>query len=171
MRLIMILIVAMLFSTAGVPSFAFTSGELTAFQNAKNLVESGIYAVNSNAGVGTTGPRSKLEINNTAAFSSEYDNGNSGTSKTIDWNNGNKQKITLTGNCTLTFTAPAGGVGNYQLLVIQDGTGSRTLTWPGTVKWAGGVASTLTLTAAGVDIISFYYNGTNYYACAALGFN
>ncbi len=151
MRLIRILMVAMLFPAAG----AFAADNVFMY----------------NVGIGTSAPRQKLEINNAAAFSSEYDNGNSGTSKTIDWNNGNKQKITLTGNCTLTFTAPAGGVGNYQLLVIEDGTGSRTLTWPGTVKWAGGVAPTLTLTAAGVDIISLYYNGTNYYACAALGFN
>ena len=161
MRLIMVFIVLTLFPAGGV------------FANGMGFTDNGTnFTVPvANVGIGTTGPRQKLEINNTAAFSSEYDNGNSGTSKTIDWNNGNKQKITLTGNCTLTFTAPAGGVGNYQLLVIQDGTGSRTLTWPGTVKWAGGVASTLTLTAAGVDIISFYYNGTNYYACAALGFN
>ena len=119
MRLIMILIVAVLFPAAG----AFASG-LTFSEDSNNFsvpkVNVGIGTFTSrvklevdgiiygtNIGVGTTSPGQKLEINNTAAFSSEYDNGKSGTSKTIDWNNGNKQRITLTGNCTLTFTAPA----------------------------------------------------------------
>ena len=36
-------------------------------------------------------------LNNSAVFNSEYDNGNSGTSDTINWGNGQKQKSTLTG--------------------------------------------------------------------------
>lgn len=107
-----------------------------------------------------------------ATFNSEYDNGNSGTTKTIDWGNGNKQKITMTGNCTFTFTAPAGPC-NLILRVIQDATGSRTVTWPSGasgVAWPSGTAPTLTTTASGVDIVSIYYNGTKYYAQAGLAF-
>ena len=46
-------------------------------------------------------------------------------------------------------------------MLIQDGTGSRLATWPGTVKWPAGTAPTLTTTAAGSDICSFYWDGTN----------
>lgn len=107
----------------------------------------------------------------TATFNSEYDNGNSGTSKTIDWNNSQKQKIILTGNATITFTDITSGVGNLVLRVIQDGTGSRTVTWDASVLWEGGTAPTLSTGANSVDIVSFYYDGTNYYGVAGLNFS
>jgi hypothetical protein len=102
-------------------------------------------------------------------FDAEVDNGNSGTEKTIDWTAGNKQKITLTDNCTFTFTAPS-GVCNLILKVVQDGTGSRTITWPATVKWPEATAPTLTTTAAGIDIVAFYWDGANYFGQASLAF-
>lgn len=102
-----------------------------------------------------------------------YDAGNSGTSLTIDWNNGAMQKVTLTGNCTFTFTAPTVDTNNWvrlQLVLYQDGTGSRTATWPATVKHAGGSAPTLTTTPSRADIITLIYNGTNYAAVSSLNF-
>jgi hypothetical protein len=98
-----------------------------------------------------------------------YDNGNSGNSKTIDWNNGIKQKITLTPttNCVLSFTDPPGPAG-LSLEVHQNSAGSKTVTWPGNVLHPGGIAPTLTTTASGTDIISFHYNGTSYMATSAL---
>jgi parallel beta-helix repeat protein len=110
-----------------------------------------------------------LSIAKTASFSSEIDNGNSGSSKTIDWTAGNKQKITLTAApATLTFTNPAGPA-SLILRIVEDGTGSRTITWP-TVKWAGGVAPTLTTTAAAIDIVALYFDGTTYYGNVSLNF-
>lgn len=100
----------------------------------------------------------------------EVDNGNSGTSDTIDWGAGNFQKSTLTGNVTYTFTAPD-GPGRFQLLLEQDATGSRTATWPGTVLWPGGTAPTLSTAANSIDIITFYYDGTNYYGVESLNFS
>jgi hypothetical protein len=98
----------------------------------------------------------------TAFFASEIDNGNSSTADTIDWKVGNKQKSTLTGNCVYTFTAPNGPC-NVLLKVVQDATGGRTVTWPASVKWSEGVAPYLSTVANAVDIISFYFDGTNYY--------
>ncbi len=71
--------------------------------------------------------------------------------------------LTLTASCTLTFpTATAGH--SFTLILRQDGTGSRTVTWPGTVKWGGGVAPTLTTTANAVDILGFFCSdGTNWF--------
>lgn len=107
----------------------------------------------------------------TASFGSEYANGSqAGPSYTIDWNNGQKQTITLTGNITsLTLSAPP-GVGNFLLRIVQCPVGSRTITWPGSVKWPGGTAPVLTTAGNAEDIVTFYYNGTNYYGVASLNF-
>lgn len=102
--------------------------------------------------------------------STEVDNGNSSTADTIDWGSGNFQKSTMTGNCTYTFTAPP-VKGRYQLMLVQDGTGSRTATWPGTVKWPGGTAPTLSTAASSIDIITFYYDGSSYFGVGSLNFS
>lgn len=111
-----------------------------------------------------------IEEIKSVTFDTEIDNGNSSTADTVDWGAGNKQKSTLTGDCTYTFTAPAGPC-NLLLRLIQDGTGSRTATWPASVKWPDGTAPTLTTTASAVDIVSFYYDGTNYNGQAGLAFS
>lgn len=103
-----------------------------------------------------------------AEFQEEHDNGNTSTAQTIDWNNGNNQKSTLTGNCTFTFTAPS-GPSRLQLKLVQDATGSRTVTWP-TIKWVGGVAPTLSTAANSEDIVVLFYDGTSYYGVHNGGF-
>lgn len=90
---------------------------------------------------------------------------------TVVWTSGNKFKFTFGAfNETFTFTAPSNPC-NLVLMLIQDGTGSRTATWPATVKWVGASAPTLTATGGAVDVISFYYDGTNYYGVASLNFS
>jgi hypothetical protein len=103
----------------------------------------------------------------TVTFNGEVDNGNSGTSKNIDWTAGQKQKITMTGSATFTFTPPTGPC-NLLLKLTQGGSGSYTVTWP-TMKWAGG-APTLSTTVGAVDIVSIYYDGSAYWGAASLGF-
>jgi len=102
-------------------------------------------------------------------FSTEVADGNSGSAFTVAWPTGSKHTLTLTANATLTFTAPVGGC-NLLLRLVQDATGTRTVTWPATVKWAGAAAPTLSTAANAVDIIAFYWNGTNYYGVASLNF-
>ena len=75
----------------------------------------------------------------------------------IDLNNGNVHSITLTGNATLTFDNPVatGDSSSFTLIVKQDGTGSRTITFPGSVAWAAATAPTLTTTANRFDVLAF----------------
>jgi len=81
--------------------------------------------------------------------------------------NGNIQTVTLTGNVTFSaFTSPIAGQ-SLTLFVVQDATGSRTLT--STMKFAGG-SKTLSTAANSIDIITAYYDGTNYYATLAKAF-
>jgi len=89
---------------------------------------------------------------------------------TIDWRLGNKFEFTFGAqNDVFTFTAPT-NPGNFMLWLIQDATGSRTITWPATVRWPGGTAPTLSTAANAVDIVSFAWNGTNYDGVASLDF-
>ena len=100
-----------------------------------------------------------------------YDNGNSGTAITIDWSRGDWQRVTLTGNCTFTFSNMVDGM-RYTLELIQDATGSRTVTWPGAVVWSGGIAPTLTTTASKRDFIGFINRSSVPYGVAsALNFS
>ncbi len=82
---------------------------------------------------------------------------NSGAAYTINLETGNIFEITLTGNCLFTFANPpsAGKGGSFTLILKQDGTGGRAVTWPGAVDWAGGIAPNLTMAANAVDIVTF----------------
>lgn len=99
--------------------------------------------------------------------STEVANGASGAAATVDFTQGPNQKVVLTANCTLSLTAPA-YPGAMRLKLVQDATGSRTVTFPAVVKWAGGAAPTLTATAGRVDLIHLYFDGTNYYGSSTL---
>jgi hypothetical protein len=93
--------------------------------------------------------------------------GNSGAALTIDASaTGYVKTITLNANCTFTLSgATSGRATSLELVLTQDGTGSRTVTWPAAVKWAGG-APTLSTAAGSVDrIVLVTYNaGTTWYA-------
>jgi hypothetical protein len=81
--------------------------------------------------------------------------------------NGNVQKVTLTGNTTISaFTNPVAGQ-SITLILQQDATGSRTLT--STFKFSGG-SKTLTTTANAIDVLYVFYDGTNYLASLSKGF-
>jgi hypothetical protein len=101
--------------------------------------------------------------------SNTFDNGNVGSiTKNIDWNNGNRQKVTLTGSPTFTFGNPISGA-TYTLELVQDGTGSRTVTWP-SIKWVGGISPLLSTAANSIDIISLFYDGLNFFGTYSLAF-
>lgn len=93
-------------------------------------------------------------------------------STAIDWRLGNKFKFTFGAqNETFTFIDPSKPA-SFQLIIVQDSIGSRAITWPVSVKWPGGIAPTLTTTSTtGTDIVSFYFDGTNYYASSSLNFS
>jgi len=82
---------------------------------------------------------------------------------TIDWNLSTQQvaKVTLGGNRTLNAPTNQQAGALYSLAIIQDGTGSRTLTFNSAYKFTGATAPTLTTTASAKDIIIFKSDGTN----------
>ena len=73
-------------------------------------------------------------------------------------------KVTLGANRTIA--APSGSTpaaGQFiALTVIQDGTGSRTLTWNATYEFTGDEVSSLTTSANKGDLFIFKYNGSKW---------
>ena len=83
---------------------------------------------------------------------------------TITWNviDSPVAKVTLGGNRTISApsgTTPAAGQ-FIAITVIQDGTGSRLLTWNSAYEFTADTAPTLTTTASKADLFVFKYNGT-----------
>ena len=83
---------------------------------------------------------------------------------TVTWDASTQDvcKLTLGGNRTMA--APTNNTtGQFiSILVIQDGTGSRTLTWNAVFEFASDTAPTLTTTANLGDIFVFRYNGSKW---------
>ena len=83
---------------------------------------------------------------------------------TVTWDASTQDvyKLTLGGNRTLA--APTNNTtGQFiSILVIQDGTGSRTLTWNAVFEFASDTAPTLTTTASLGDVFVFRYNGSKW---------
>ena len=82
----------------------------------------------------------------------------------IDWNASTQDvcKVTLAGNGTLNApTNPTTGQ-FITILIIQDGTGSRTLTPNAVYEFTGDEAPTLTTAANKGDLFVFRYNGSKY---------
>lgn len=100
----------------------------------------------------------------------EFSNGNSGSAATIQWSIAQFQSITLTANCTLTFGSAPAGVCIVRLRLVQDATGSRTVTWPAGLKWQQSSAPTLSTTPNAEDFVTLYYNGSAYFATPSLGY-
>ena len=100
----------------------------------------------------------------------ELDNGSKDANFTIDFSTDQKQKVTLTANTmTLTLDTTSVGVANYLLKIVNGGL--ATLTWAaetGSVYWPGGTEPTLT--SSGTDIVTFYFDGTDWYCMAGLDF-
>lgn len=83
---------------------------------------------------------------------------------TYDLSLGKIFRTTLGGNRTLAVSnVPSGGDKAFAVILMQDATGSRTVTWWAGIKWEDGVAPTLTTTASKADIFYFIYDGTDYF--------
>lgn len=89
----------------------------------------------------------------------------------LDLSDGNVHHITMPeGNITLT--ASNGTVGQCFIVeILQDGVGSRTVTWFDTITWAGGTAPTLTTTASKKDTFGFRVTGSGTYDGYIVGQN
>ena len=83
---------------------------------------------------------------------------------TVTWDASTEDvcKLTLGGNRTLAAPTNSTTSQFISILVIQDGTGSRTITWNAVYEFASDTAPTLTTTANLGDVFVFRYNGAKW---------
>lgn len=93
-----------------------------------------------------------------------------GATVTFDLSTRSKHRVTLGGNRTLAVSnCNPGQV--FIIELIQDGGGSRTVTWFSTIKWPDGAAPTLTTTGGKADLFGFVQTSTDNYLGFVVGQN
>ena len=92
--------------------------------------------------------------------------GNTKGNKAIDVSKGAYITCTVTGNTTFSFiNVPSNAV--TLILQITNG-GSKTVTWPSSIKWAGGKAPELTASGTDVVVLATGNGGTHWCGIANL---
>jgi len=157
-------------------ALVFMTGGTTQSTNERMRID-GIGAV----AIGKTAAAYKVDVKgrgnfdstlNAPSYTSTFQTLTFGTTITWDQTKGATSAVTLTGNATLSITNAVAGM--YGLVrVTQDATGSRTLALPANSKVinGGAAAVTLTTTASATDILSYFYDGTNYYWTVGYNYN
>jgi len=120
--------------------------------------------------ISATGDDDKIPLGLTgkAAFvkaTGIYDCGTVGATETVSWKNGDRQKLTLDENLTITFGDAVAGQ-TLTLYLLQDGSGTNTITWADTIVWQDGITwgtSYYTKTANKMNIAVIFYDGAAYY--------
>ena len=96
--------------------------------------------------------------------------GNTGTLFVPNYSNGIVQRVTANNNFTLAAPLNIGVGQSITLIIQQDATGSRVMTANAVYKFAYGVRN-LSTTALAIDVISIFYDGTNYLCNLVKGYN
>lgn len=150
--------------TAPVTSVTGTSGRITSSGGTTPAIDlaSGVATAGTYAGrvtIDTYGRVTSATNDVTGYTEPVYSLGTTSGTITPNVANGNVQSITLNGNLTFSaFTSPVAGQ-SMTLIINTNGT-SRTLT--STMKFSGG-SKTMSVTNT-TDIMTVYYDGTNYWA-------
>lgn len=93
------------------------------------------------------------------------------TNITWDLNSNQVATVTLAGNRNLNNPTNIVPGGTYMLIVVQDGAGSRTLTFSSSYLFPGGLVPTLTLAGGSIDILTFIADASsNMLGVSALDF-
>ena len=160
-------------STFNVTGFSTGSTSVTGFTYSNNNLtvkqSSGDLTVNINTMTGLT-------INGNLTFTGQTNNpvytaGTLTSSFIPNWDNSNLQHVTL----SAATTSISGGTNIkngavYTMIVKQNATGSRLITWAPQYKWQSGIAPVLSSTSNSVDIFTFISDGTNLYGLIAKDF-
>lgn len=122
------------------------------------LIRGASYWTNT-AAAGKVALASKGGVENVQAVTST-------ASTTLNLNNGNVFNVTLAvASTTFTFSGATNGKACSFAIYLRPNAANRAVVWPGSVKWAGGTAPTLSTTANAVDIVVFESidGGTTWY--------
>ena len=117
--------------------------------------------------VGTIANLTVTNVNFTGYKETVIAGGNTSTSITPNVAAGTIFNYTANSNFTFNSLTSAVAGSSAVVIITQDATGSRTLT--STMKFSG-ASKTLSTAANSIDIISVFYDGTNYYATLSKGY-
>jgi hypothetical protein len=93
-----------------------------------------------------------------------------GATVTFDCGKADKHSVTLGGNRTLALTGDTDG--QVSLIILkQDATGGRTVSYWSGILWPGGTVPTLTTTAGKYDVFSFVRLSSGVYLGFTVGLN
>jgi len=141
-----------------------TTASITSFNNITGYTAAGATGTTSTNLVFSTSPTITTAVLTNPTVTNYVETlytANTGTAITVDLANGTVQNLTLTGNATITMPTAVAGK-SFIIILSQDATGSRTVTWS-TVSWPAATAPTITSTASKRDIYSFFSNGTSWF--------
>ena len=93
-----------------------------------------------------------------------------GATITFDKNSGDFHRVVLGGNRTLALSNMSAG-DKIVIDLVQDGTGTRTVTWFTTIKWTGWTVPTLTTTINKIDTFGFICTSAGNYQGYVIGQN
>ena len=162
------------FTIAGTGSVATAVVESSAGDATLTITGSGLVNVveDTTPQLGGTLDAQGNEINNVILEDYKetiYTGGSTTGTITPDVVNGNVQSITLTGSITFNaFNSPE--TGQSMTLIVKQPSSGGPYTLTSTMKFAGGT-DTLSTAADAIDIISVFYDGTNYYASLSTNFS
>ena len=91
---------------------------------------------------------------------------------TVDWTAKHVQRVTITGaTLDITFTDPAAPC--KLVLVVVQGDGNDTIDWTNeaSILFPGAADPTLSTGSGDIDMVTFYFDGTNYLGAASYDFN
>lgn len=108
-----------------------------------------------------------IQFTGKQTFEPEYDAGNSGAAKTLDWvTNGTTQKLTLTANCVITAAVPPAGT-RFLVRVVQNATGGWSITWPANYNFQANIIPPYLTTALKATLWFGYSDGSVVYLSLA----
>jgi len=93
-----------------------------------------------------------------------------GSTVTFDLDEADTHTVTLGDNRILALSNADVGQ-RFVIRLVQDGTGSRTVTWFSTIKWPGNLVPTLTTTGGKTDVFGFICTAANTYDGFVIGYN
>jgi len=146
-------------------TFLVGSATSTGTASQRLQVTGGAY-VSGNLGIGTTNPSARLHVyGNAVGFVNTLTDG---ATITPDFGSSNNFTVTLGGNRTIANpTNMVVGQSGF-ISIVQDGTGSRTVSWGSYWDFPASTAPTLTTTANGVDVVAYYVRTTTSIAADAI---
>ena len=131
-------------------------------------IDSPIYISNSGNRINFDKDGTYREVHFGSKVIAQFDEKDNGTTTTINWKDGNKQKVSANGG--ITFGTHPDGSFNLILIVKHTGTGPVSISATGkTVKWANGYKRFTNSTGA-IDIVACYYSfSESTYFCSLAG--